>query len=714
MDFDDTLVRTGAMVIVNHANGVTEEMTPGEYAIYDPQHGDQFNYSQFDGPLINPRQIGQVFNAFKKDLLITTHNKIVLILTARGAQKPLRDYLTSIGIDPKKNRNLRIATLGSGDPQHKAGVIAALIEKKGFDDVEFFDDSVKNRDAVAALADIPRYSHARIEVKPYTWENEDLNEKKKKEYNDLALLHDSDYNTDDNMSDTIEEVIQLLTTNLGNKIKPFSKKKLINEITQRGFESRLRDGLEDFSNIDMRGLDLGGRDLSDLDFSGANLRGVNLSGANLMGTSFRNANLTDADLEDSEFDEDTNVDGTIMSREQRLYITGDDVGPSAEQDNERDYDGNAVDLETMSKERLLGLLYSSELNEPEEFYAILRNPNTDADIINSLWEESPDDEAIDIAIAMHPSADENILSSIQNYHNTTTVNDIVRRLRSGEISRSIPPRESQQEEPEYMQGFQIGDSVQFYNEFNRFIRGRITGFEDNLFIVSDGRDTHFAAPDELSRSQTSSSDDQEIQIGDEVEYHPESDEQTRRGQVTEIEDNYDGSMAYRIKGLNDNSEGFWYNDDIDIRKVSSNINDQPTPKYQRGDVISAYASQGGIKQIVQGEIQNIDNDRIVLLLPSGNRVNIKASDVRDVLKKKKKKSTKQSKHPIQTRFDMLDMDDDKLTTSKPKESSRFDMLDMEPTDEDEKRRQQLKAMGLDEQRMKRLIKEELLNIKGNK
>ena len=49
--------------------------------------------------------------------------------------------------------NVKIITLGSGDPWDKRDWIGRQIEKNKFDDVEFFDDSRKNIKAVEMLKD---------------------------------------------------------------------------------------------------------------------------------------------------------------------------------------------------------------------------------------------------------------------------------------------------------------------------------------------------------------------------------------------------------------------------------------------------------------------------------------------------------------------------------------------------------------------------------
>ncbi len=56
--------------------------------------------------------------------------------------------------------NVKIITLGSGDPYDKRDWIGRQIEKNKFDDVEFFDDSRKNIKAVEMLKD--KYPHIKL------------------------------------------------------------------------------------------------------------------------------------------------------------------------------------------------------------------------------------------------------------------------------------------------------------------------------------------------------------------------------------------------------------------------------------------------------------------------------------------------------------------------------------------------------------------------
>jgi hypothetical protein len=150
-DFDDTLAQTDSMIVLHRADGTTVEQSPGEWAVYTPQGGDEFDFSQFSGELINPREVKAYTNVLRNVLGAGAEGRKTVILTARApaAQEGITKFLEDIGIDPTA---LELVTLGSSNPQDKANWIEQMVQE-GYDDILFFDDSSKNVDAVAALKD---------------------------------------------------------------------------------------------------------------------------------------------------------------------------------------------------------------------------------------------------------------------------------------------------------------------------------------------------------------------------------------------------------------------------------------------------------------------------------------------------------------------------------------------------------------------------------
>ena len=144
-DFDDTLVHVDATIYITHKDGSKEGLTPAEYAVYTPQEGDTFNFSEFSSVIKKAKPLEDNIQD-----LIKSYNdpaEKTTILTARLLGYPVKKYLKDeFGIEPY------VVGLGSSDPQEKARWIENQINK-GYNDIEFRDDSKKNVDAVADLGD---------------------------------------------------------------------------------------------------------------------------------------------------------------------------------------------------------------------------------------------------------------------------------------------------------------------------------------------------------------------------------------------------------------------------------------------------------------------------------------------------------------------------------------------------------------------------------
>lgn len=144
-DFDDTLAHIQALIRITHQDGSVKELTPAEYAIYTPQTGDKFNFSDFNKVIKQAHPIEDNVQD-----LIRSYNdptEKTTILTARMMGYPVKKYLKDeFGIEPY------VVGLGSSDPMDKAKWIEQQIHK-GYNDIEFRDDSQKNVDAVATLKD---------------------------------------------------------------------------------------------------------------------------------------------------------------------------------------------------------------------------------------------------------------------------------------------------------------------------------------------------------------------------------------------------------------------------------------------------------------------------------------------------------------------------------------------------------------------------------
>lgn len=154
-DFDDTVVHTNSKVYVSKRDGRKIPLTPAEYAVYEPDEHDVFDYSDFDKDIKSAQQTPYA-KLLRKMLQAPGTDRRVAILTARSDAKVVYDYLM-------RDAKIRIPViaLGSSDPQKKADWIEDQI-KQGYDDIYFIDDSFKNIQAVQALS--TKYPNVKIKT----------------------------------------------------------------------------------------------------------------------------------------------------------------------------------------------------------------------------------------------------------------------------------------------------------------------------------------------------------------------------------------------------------------------------------------------------------------------------------------------------------------------------------------------------------------------
>jgi hypothetical protein len=153
-DFDDTLVKTKSKIYVQPKMGKVLDLTPGEYAVYEPKPGDKFDFSEFD-KVIQPQEIKGVTKLLKRFVQSEGERKIV-ILTARASYQPVKQYLNDIGLS-----GIYVVALGDADPQKKADWIEEKI-RVGYNDIFFIDDSHKNVQAVNGLK--KKYPNVKLRV----------------------------------------------------------------------------------------------------------------------------------------------------------------------------------------------------------------------------------------------------------------------------------------------------------------------------------------------------------------------------------------------------------------------------------------------------------------------------------------------------------------------------------------------------------------------
>jgi len=144
-DFDDTLVHTNSKIhVIKKITGDKITMNPAQYAVYQPDEGDIFDFSEFSGPIKSAKEFTKYTSIMRSMLNADGADRKVVVLTARADGKSVQDYLKTIGIQ------VPVIAVGSSDPYKKSEWIEDQIAQ-GYDDVYFLDDSPKNIAAVNTL-----------------------------------------------------------------------------------------------------------------------------------------------------------------------------------------------------------------------------------------------------------------------------------------------------------------------------------------------------------------------------------------------------------------------------------------------------------------------------------------------------------------------------------------------------------------------------------
>jgi len=144
-DFDDTIVKTNSYIYVTHKNGMKSKLTPGQYAVYTEKPGDVYDFKDFE-QVKEPQEIQKITKILRG--IVQKSKEVVYILTARAAYQPIKKYLNDIGINSKK---IYVVALASNNPKDKADWIENMIDKEGYDDIYFVDDSEKNVSAAKQM-----------------------------------------------------------------------------------------------------------------------------------------------------------------------------------------------------------------------------------------------------------------------------------------------------------------------------------------------------------------------------------------------------------------------------------------------------------------------------------------------------------------------------------------------------------------------------------
>ena len=145
-DFDDTLVFSGAVVHVVHADGTESHLESHEFATYVEQPGDEFDFSEFDTYPPAGRVINKSFNALKQ--AITSYGAAnVVVLSARGESGPMKQFLEDSGLTD----NIEIVGVASANPQDKARFVDNKLKSNDYTEVIIHEDSMANIQAIGKM-----------------------------------------------------------------------------------------------------------------------------------------------------------------------------------------------------------------------------------------------------------------------------------------------------------------------------------------------------------------------------------------------------------------------------------------------------------------------------------------------------------------------------------------------------------------------------------
>ena len=145
-DFDETLALTDSEILVTDDNGKKiKSLTPAKYAVYIPEPGENFDFSEFD--IVKDGQPTQLVSVLRD--VADCGTTAAAILTARGpkAQEPIRQFFADMGIKLQI-----IDTVNTSDPQAKARKIKGYLRDFNPRVIHFFEDSPKNLEAVKKMA----------------------------------------------------------------------------------------------------------------------------------------------------------------------------------------------------------------------------------------------------------------------------------------------------------------------------------------------------------------------------------------------------------------------------------------------------------------------------------------------------------------------------------------------------------------------------------
>ena len=146
-DFDDTLVKSDARVMIHHVDGDISQLNSTEFAQYKEMPGDEFDFSEFE---IYPPRARTISSTFKKlqNIARKLGPRNVIILTARSSAQPVRQFLKDQGL----KINVPIIAVGNSNPIAKATYVAKRLSVGNHNGIYVYEDNMKNINAIRDVA----------------------------------------------------------------------------------------------------------------------------------------------------------------------------------------------------------------------------------------------------------------------------------------------------------------------------------------------------------------------------------------------------------------------------------------------------------------------------------------------------------------------------------------------------------------------------------
>lgn len=146
-DFDDCLATTDAKIRIPN-KGLS--LSTQEFADYKVEPDDKIDLSDFEqGGLINPKPTNFLKTAFRK---IVSGNSDIMILTARPNTSGIREFLSK-WVDPNRLIIVGGEKGATGEKTSEIKKNAILSRLDNYESIIFFDDSIKNINAVKSIGD---------------------------------------------------------------------------------------------------------------------------------------------------------------------------------------------------------------------------------------------------------------------------------------------------------------------------------------------------------------------------------------------------------------------------------------------------------------------------------------------------------------------------------------------------------------------------------